>query len=121
MKEPGLENVRKKMEKVVIAFDIDGTLRCNCTATCQDRNEPYCQLVEIFARHFKNVRVIAWSGGGKPYCETQVRMLGLSEFIPPERCHAKLNYYMKNGQVPIAVDDIQDTALGIFSLIVRAK
>ena len=28
-----------KMKKIRIAFDVDGTLRCNCTETCRDPNQ----------------------------------------------------------------------------------
>lgn len=111
---------RDTMKKVVIAFDIDGTLRCNCTSTCQDPNLQIVRLARILAT-FKNVKVIAWSGGGKEYAETIVRRLKLDDVISPARCHSKLNYYMRHGKPDIAIDDIQATDLGKVNLIVREK
>lgn len=111
---------RDTMKKVVIAFDIDGTLRCNCTSTCQDPNLQIVRLARILAT-FKNVKVIAWSGGGKEYTETMVRRLKLDDVISPARCHSKLNYFMKHGKPDIAIDDIQETALANINLIVREK
>ena len=111
---------RDTMKKVVIAFDIDGTLRCNCTSTCQDPNLQIVRLARILAT-FKNVKVIAWSGGGKEYTETMVRRLKLDDVFSPARCHSKLNYFMKHGKPDIAIDDIQETALANINLIVREK
>lgn len=111
---------RDRMRKVVVAFDIDGTLRCNCTATCQDRNERIVTLAEIL-KHCKNTKLIAWSGGGADYVRSQIRLMHLDHIFTEANCWAKLNYFMKNGQPDIAVDDIQDTALGVVNLIVREK
>lgn len=111
---------REKMRKVVVAFDIDGTLRCNCTPTCQDRNERIVTLAEIL-HTFKNVKLIAWSGGGADYVRSQVRIMHLSHIFSEQNCHAKLNYYMRHGHPDLAIDDIQDTALGVVNLIVREK
>lgn len=111
---------RDKMKQIVVAFDIDGTLRCNCTSTCEHPNQRIVELARIFAR-MKNVRVIAWSGGGREYAQTFIYKLGLSEVIPPSRCYSKLNYFEQHGQVDIAIDDIQDTDLGKLNLIVREK
>lgn len=111
---------RDTMKKVVIAFDIDGTLRCNCTATCQDPNMRIVQLARILST-FKNVKLIAWSGGGKEYTEQIIRRLKLDDVFSPARCHSKLNYFMKHGKPDIAIDDIQGTALANINLIVREK
>lgn len=111
---------RDKMQKLVVAFDIDGTLRCNCTATCQDRNEDVVAFAEIL-KSWKNFKLIAWSGGGAEYVRSQIRIMKLDHLFSDERCYAKLNYYIKYGQVDVAVDDIQDTALGKINFIVRCK
>lgn len=108
------------MKKLVVAFDIDGTLRCNCTDVCEHPLQRQVDAVRFFA-HLKNVTVIAWSGGGQDYARSMVHRLGLDDCIPPSKCYSKLNYYIKHGQVDIAIDDIQDTALGKLNLIVREK
>lgn len=119
MPEP-YELPREKMQKVVIAFDIDGTLRCNCTDTCDDPNQRIAELAFILST-MKNTKLIAWSGGGADYCRSMIRRLKLDHIFSEARCYAKLNYYMKHGNPDIAVDDIQDTALGKINLIVREK
>lgn len=111
---------RDKMKRLTVAFDIDGTLRCNCTDTCQRRNEDVVKLAEILD-DWKNFRLIAWSGGGKQYTETQIRLLKLDHLFSPARCFAKIGYIEQHGKPDVAVDDIQDTALGIINFIVRAK
>lgn len=107
---------RDKMKKVTVAFDIDGTLRCNCTPTCQDKNQRIVSLAHILS-HFKNVQLHAWSGGGKDYAYQFVRHSGLEKLISEARCHSKLEDFRPD----IAIDDIQDTALGKLNLIVKEK
>lgn len=111
---------RDKMRKIIIAFDIDGTLRCNCSPTCQNRNEAIAALAEIL-KSMKNTKLIAWSGGGADYVRSQIRIMNLGHIFSEVNCWAKLNYYMKHGKPDIAVDDIQDTALGEVNLIVKEK
>lgn len=50
------------MKQVVIAFDVDGTLRCNCTDTCQDVNKRVIDGLYYF-KHLKNTHIMIWSGG----------------------------------------------------------
>ena len=49
---------REKMRKVSIAFDVDGTLRCNCTDTCEDPNPDIVEMFKILKK-FKFVERIA--------------------------------------------------------------
>lgn len=107
---------RDKMKKVVIAFDVDGTLRCNCTPTCRDVNDDMFDLLNIL-RRMKNTKIIVWSGGGADYARSF-----MSPFDIPGLTYAsKLNYYMQHGKPDIAIDDIQDTGLGTFNLICKEK
>jgi hypothetical protein len=103
-----------KMRTINIAFDVDGTLRCNCTDECVDANERIVQLFNILAS-FKNVRLWVWSGGGAQYAKGWARELDLP--VPEVRCISKI------GAPPmdIAIDDIQDTAIGGINLIVKEK
>lgn len=102
-----------KMKKVTIAFDVDGTLRCNCTETCEDPNENIVALYNILCT-FKNTDMYVWSGGGASYAFHWAQKLKL----PLAKCRGKLDPGFKPD---IAIDDIQDTAMGLINLIVREK
>jgi len=105
---------RDKMKKVKIAFDVDGTLRCNCTDTCKDPNEDIVELFRILDK-FKNTELYVWSGGGAEYARSFARLYKLK--VGDARCISKIGA----PQMDIAIDDIQDTALGTFNLIVHEK
>lgn len=109
-----------KMKKVVVAFDIDGTLRSNKTETSEEPNKRIVELVKILSS-FKNTRVIAWSGGGADYAWRFIRLYKLEEYISEDRCYSKMNYILKYGSPDLAIDDIQDTAIGRVNLIVWEK
>lgn len=105
---------RAKMQKINIAFDVDGTLRCNCTDTCQDPNQRIIDLLHIL-KSFKNTRLFVWSGGGADYAKRWAMKFELP--VKDFRCISKI------GAPPmdIAIDDIQDTAIGKINLIVEEK
>lgn len=107
------------MQKLKIVFDIDGTLRCNCTPTCEDSNPPIVSLVNILKKYFKNIEVYAWSGGGKAYAWNFVRTHGLGNIIKESHCYGKLD--PNRPQFDIAIDDQQEFALAEKNLIVRLK
>lgn len=109
---PSRASGHNRMQKIVVAFDIDGTLRCNCTDTCQDTNENVAKGLEFF-NSLKNTRVIIWSGSGKDYAVQWGKKFGISEY----RCFSKLDA----PKVDIAIDDQQEFALATFNLIVREK
>lgn len=105
---------RAAMRKVVVAFDVDGTLRCNCTETCQDPNLDIVELFRIFKK-FKNVELYVWSGGGAEYAYGFALKYDLG--VKKARCISKFA-----GLKPdIAIDDIQETDLASLNLIVREK
>ena len=105
---------REKMEQVSIAFDVDGTLRNNTTDTTQEPNKRIVELFNILAS-FKNVKLYVWSGGGKEYAERFARLYGLP--VKENNCISKFSGFKPD----IAIDDIQDTALGSINLIVKEK
>lgn len=105
---------RDKMKKLKIAFDIDGTLRCNCTVTCQDSNQDIVDLFFILSK-FKNTEMYVWSGGGSEYAARFAVKYALP--VKASHCISKIGAL----QMDIAIDDIQDTALGKLNLIVREK
>lgn len=106
---------RDKMRKITIAFDVDGTLRCNCTDTCQDPNQRIVDLFNTLAS-FKNTEMYVWSGGGDMYAARFAVLYNLR--VKGSNCIGKIGARIKPD---IAVDDIQDTALGNINLIVREK
>lgn len=102
------------MKTIRIAFDVDGTLRCNCTDDCQDPNTPILSLLRIL-KTFRNTEIYIWSGGGADYAR---RFAGLYKLpVKDSHCISKIGA----PQMHIAIDDIQDTSLGTFNLIVRQK
>jgi len=111
------------MNKITIAFDVDGTLIDSDGNT----NWRQTELLRLLSR-FKNTKIIVWSGGGKSYAEMIVRKLALEKYV--DACADK-NHQGKdeNGkhvfnpdlQPDIAIDDIQACKLGVFNLIVRGK
>lgn len=105
---------RDKMKKITIAFDVDGTLRCNCTDTCQDPNQRIVDLFNIL-NSFKNTELYVWSGGGAVYAD---RFAKLYKLKGSYRVTGKIGATITPD---IAIDDIQDTALGKINLIVREK
>lgn len=107
------------MKKTKVAFDIDGTLRCNCTDTCQDANAPMKTLAIMLDKWFKNIELHAWSGGGADYAWRFVRSHGLGKIFTEARCHSKADYATPH--MDIAIDDIQDFSLADKNLIVRLK
>lgn len=105
-----------KMERIIFAFDVDGTL-------IDGDDTVYTPIVDMLktVAKFKNVKVVVWSGGGNRYAETIARRLGLEDYVwkfMSKHQHAELKML---GYHIIAVDDIQDTAIGHSNLIVRNK
>lgn len=108
---------RTPMAKILIAVDIDGTLRCNCTDTCRDVNEDVVELVRLLKK-MKNTKLVAWSGGGSDYCQSFINTDSRLQAIFGNKCYSKIGAPF----IPdIAIDDIQDTALGVINLIVKEK
>lgn len=103
-----------KMQKIRIAFDVDGTLRCNCADDCRDMN---IRIVEMFfaLANFKNTEMYVWSGGGADYAWRFAQLYELP--IKQSHCISKIGA----PEMDIAIDDIQDTAIGKINLIVKEK
>jgi len=109
-----------KMEKTLVAFDVDGTL-------INGEFEKYGNMLQLLVsftfQKWKNVDVIVWSGGGAAYAELMIsRTLGI-DFAQKIRFYSKLQYLelREKYQKIVAFDDIQDTALGDVNLIPRNK
>lgn len=109
-----------KMDRYIVAFDIDGTLRDNTVAERVVINEDIRTLLVILSK-FKNIKILVWSGGGITYAHQIVQSMGLEKYVWAIAGKAEYEEYQKNHKI-IAIDDIQDTALGnIANLIVREK
>lgn len=125
------------MQKVLIAFDVDGTLIKDgyFEQGAPEPNDRILALLRILAR-MKNTKIMVWSGGGEDYARTVVELLGIkslvdcyadkqvigcttAECLAPDKTHWHFGY--DGPQPDIAVDDIQSFSLGKFNLIVREK
>lgn len=118
-KELGLPYSEDGMEKVLVAFDVDGTI-------INGNEQVYAIMLNILhlflQQKWKNVDVIVWSGGGADYARTQLERLH-DDFRGRNIWYSKLQYQelRKKYDKVIAFDDIQDTRLGDVNLIVRNK
>lgn len=102
------------MKTIKVAFDVDGTLRCNCTDTCEDPNMRIVRMFNIMAS-FKNVEMFVWSGGGKEYA---MRFANLFELrVAHKNCISKIGA----PAMDIAVDDQHEFNQADINLIVREK
>lgn len=105
-----------KMEKIIVAFDVDGTL-------IDEKGEPYSKWHDTLRTlsTCKNIRIVVWSGGGKKYAESIGMRFDLDKYV--WRYASKLEWadLRRLCGALIAIDDIQDTAIGDVNLIVRNK
>lgn len=117
------------MKKVVIAFDVDGTLIKNGAVSEFDMkpNRRILRLLETLAT-FKNVTIVVWSGGGKDWADSAVKMLDISHIVKAtydknlKGRDDSGKYIFEPEIVPdIAIDDIQACELGVLNLIVKEK
>lgn len=105
---------RDRMKTIKIAFDVDGTLRCNHTDNCEDPNDRIVALYNILAT-FKNVELYVWSGGGAQYAQRFADKFKLK--YKNGHCISKIGA----PKMDIAIDDIQKTAIAAINLIVKEK
>ena len=117
------------MTKFVFAFDVDGTLITNAdparshgvVSSNETAHDDIVTLLKIMSTCFKNVTIVIWSGGGEQYARTIGQRIGIESYV--DKYMSKLDYKLLCDKYNvIAVDDIQDTALGnTANLIVRMK
>lgn len=120
------------MKKIVVAFDVDGTLIRNDSGQDKDGGFPVAneriRTLLISLSSFKNVEIIVWSGGGELYARQVCSSLGLHKYVS-KYCGKNLvgktpegkHIFKPNFQPDIAIDDIQDCELGKINLIVKEK
>jgi phosphoserine phosphatase len=117
------------MKKILIAFDVDGTLAQNGALEEHEivANERIRSLLIIMA-HMKNVRILVWSGGGELWARQASRQLGIEKYVDEYgdkhlmgKNEAGHPIFDPTHKPDIAIDDIQDCELGNINLIVREK
>ncbi len=102
------------MKNINIAFDVDGTLRCNCENNCNDSNIDIVEIYNILAS-FKNTTMYVWSGGGAKYAQYWSKRFKLQ--VKESHCISKIGA----PKMDIAVDDQHEFSLATINLIVREK
>ncbi len=118
-----------KMNRVIVAFDVDGTLIKNTDpgerthGIVSNGDVPIVHQINtlIVLSTYKNIKIVVWSGGGKQYAEVWGSRLGLDKYV--WRYASKLEHADIRRQCDylIAIDDIQATGIGHINLIVREK
>jgi hypothetical protein len=128
------------MQKVTIAFDIDGTIRDNTYPDRVVANERIRSLLVTLAS-FKNTHIILWSGGGEIYARQIANSFGITKYIDgyadkqwravdgcvggngagAQCVDDTHNHFGTELQPDIAIDDMQKFTLGKMNLIVREK
>lgn len=120
------------MNKVHIAYDIDGTLRKNTEErhrTEVEGNEDVLQSL-VFNAHAKNSVIHLWSNRGAEYCREMRKVFGLEKYVKESDCHKKLWKAMQVKLMAenqpyfkpdVAYDDQQRFDGGHVNIIVREK
>lgn len=121
-------NQPTKLKEVLIAFDIDGTLRNNDISPIAPVANEEIRTLLITLSKFKNVKILVWSGGGELYARQVCAALGLDRYVdhyaskivtPQDGWGVKTPH--PDWQPDIAIDDIHHCQLGKLNLIVRQK
>jgi hypothetical protein len=117
-----------KMQRIIVAFDIDGTLIRNeqgerVHGVPNNNDVPIVHQINLLQvlSTYKNIRIVVWSGGGKQYAETWGRRLGLDKYVWYYASKVEHPTIKAQCDLLIAIDDIQATRLGDVNLIVREK
>ncbi|MES2408783.1 MAG: hypothetical protein V4509_00600 [Patescibacteria group bacterium] len=117
------------MKEIIIAFDVDGTILNNENISPETPtylrpkvglNLEVIMLIQILSKKMKNTKIYVWSGGGKDYAESIVRMYGLERYVDNVFSKADYNETI-HGKVDICFDDVHACALADKNLIVKMK
>ncbi len=105
------------MKKVLISFDVDGTL---IDLDGNPREEIRSLLVSL--SKFKNVEIMVWSGGGELYARQVSQAIGIWKYVD-KYSSKNVTQNDPNGimshviKPDIAIDDIKECELGGINLI----
>ena len=115
------------MREIVIAFDIDGTLRDNTAADCIVANERIRTLL-ILLSSMKNTRIMVWSGGGANYARQVCAAMAIEQYVDAYADKGFGGYEADGSPIfdtdlrpDIAFDDIEECSLGALNLIVQER
>lgn len=106
-----------KMRKITIAFDVDGTLLNNTEESFIFVANERIRTLLITLSSFKNTKIIVWSGSGELWARQAGHALNLDKYV--DKYASKTEH--ERVKPDIAIDDIQDTAIGKINLIVKEK
>ncbi len=115
------------MKQVLIAFDVDGTLRDNTIADRIVANERIRTLLIVLAS-MKNTKIMVWSGGGATYARQIAAAMDIQKYVDFYGDKGFGGYEADGRPIfhtdlkpDIAVDDIHECALGALNLVVDEK
>lgn len=115
------------MKQIVIAFDVDGTLRDNTVEERVVANQRIRTLL-ITLSSMRNTTIMVWSGGGAMYARQAAAAMAIEQYVDVFEDKGYGGYdadghpIFHTGLKPdIAFDDIHECALGALNLIVDEK
>lgn len=115
------------MKQIVIAFDIDGTLRDNTVEDHLVANERIRTLLIVLAS-MKNTTIMVWSGGGAGYARQVAAAMAIEQYVDVYEDKGYGGYddhgrpiFHTHLKPDIAFDDIRECDLGVLNLIVDEK
>lgn len=108
------------MKKIIIAFDVDGTLISNENGLGKEHlNIDVFHLLTLFSKT-KNVKIVVWSGGDKDYAQQIAVKYGFAHLV--DVFEGKHEYDETiTGKVDIAIDDQHEFTMADKNIIVRMK
>lgn len=117
------------MQKVVIAFDCDGTLiRDGAMEEHKIVANERIRRILIDSAHSKNTKIIVWSGGGELWARQVGAAIGIDKYVDEYRSKNMIGRDEKGHplfdpeiQPDICYDDIQECTLGKINIIVKEK
>ena len=112
------------VKELVIAFDIDGTLRDNTIRERVVANERIRTLL-ITLSSMRNTKIMLWSGGGATYAREVAAAMAIEQYVDVYEDKGYGGYddegrpiFHTDLKPDIAFDDIFEFALGAANLIV---
>ena len=119
--------MKEGMQEILVAFDVDGTLRDNTITDRIVANERI-RTILILLSGMKNTKIMIWSGGGERYARQVAAALAVEQYVD---VYGDKGYggYDEDGRPifhtdlrpDIAFDDIRECTLGAINLIVDEK
>ena len=120
---------RRQMQKILIAFDCDGTLiKDGATSSADMVENPRVVSLLMALATMKNTKIYIWSGAGKEWAMEVGHTLHLQKYVDGYYGKNMIGrdddghpMFMPDFTPDIAIDDIQSCELGKINIIVREK